>query len=76
MQSLQVGPGAAAQRDVETAHAQLRCPLTQSVAMGEDRIVFFGRLGRQADSALRAGEDGKSAARAWSQYKNNTSFNN
>ena len=40
MQSLQVGPGAAAQRDVETAHAQLRCPLSQSVAMGEDRIVF------------------------------------
>ncbi len=40
MQSLQVGPGAAAQSDVETAHAQLRCPLSQSVAMGKDRIVF------------------------------------
>ena len=40
MQSLQVGPGAAAQSDVETAHAQFRCPLSQSVAMGEDRIVF------------------------------------
>ena len=32
--------------------------------------------GAKQNSALRAGEDGKSAAQAWSQYKNNKSFNN